>query len=253
MFQPMFSLVLKGVLSAMLKHLDSYIWFPQRKDFAHVKAEFHDLVLTPHVVRAITGTHLALIPLHDNEEGYSNRENYHSINVQVVCLVDCYISQVCARYPGSVHDAFIMRNSTIPKLMTRLYPKRAWLGFCIPKLFLVVETSEEPNYARGRPFQRGTWKNRCVMEQSFGLLKARFRAIDKTGGALLYSPMKLCKFIVACCMPHNLALRRNIPYISDEGELAVPPGEPPEMPSEDDRYEDGGEDMRADLINQYFT
>ncbi|KAJ1162534.1 hypothetical protein NDU88_003002 [Pleurodeles waltl] len=38
----------------------------------------------------------------------------------MVCLADQYISHVNAKYPGPVHDAFVLRNSSIPNVMAQL-------------------------------------------------------------------------------------------------------------------------------------
>ncbi|KAJ1165005.1 hypothetical protein NDU88_005435 [Pleurodeles waltl] len=46
------------------------------------------------------------------------------MNVQMVCLVDQYISHLNAKYPGSVHDSFILRNSSIPNVMAQLQRHR---------------------------------------------------------------------------------------------------------------------------------
>ncbi|KAJ1139314.1 hypothetical protein NDU88_005689 [Pleurodeles waltl] len=46
------------------------------------------------------------------------------MNVQMVCLADQYISQVNAMFPGSVHDAYILRNSSIPYVMGQLQRHR---------------------------------------------------------------------------------------------------------------------------------
>ncbi|XP_069057862.1 putative nuclease HARBI1 [Pleurodeles waltl] len=249
MSQPMFSLVLKDFLSAVLKHLDSNIRFPLREDFAHVKAEFCGLAHIPHVVEAIDGNHVALVLLLGTEQVSRNRKSFHSINVQVVCLADLYIFQ------GSVHDAFIMWNCAIPQLTTTTVPREglAGWGFSLLKSCLVVDTSEKPTTPGEDCFSEALGRTCWVVELDFGLMKVRFCSIDKTGGALLYSPSKVCKIIVARCMLQNLALRRNIPSIPDEGQLAVPQGEPPEISSENDSFEDEGGDIHADLINQYFT
>ncbi|KAJ1098012.1 hypothetical protein NDU88_003128, partial [Pleurodeles waltl] len=45
----------------------------------------------------------------------------------VVCLADQYISHVNAKFPGSVHDAYVMRNSSIPYVMEQLQRHRVWL------------------------------------------------------------------------------------------------------------------------------
>ncbi|KAJ1178146.1 hypothetical protein NDU88_003393 [Pleurodeles waltl] len=59
-----------------------------------------------------------------------------------------------------------------------------------------------------------------------------------TGGSLMYSPKKVCQIIVACCMLHNLALRRQVPFVQEDGPdggvvAAVEPVESEE--EEDDR------------------
>ncbi|KAJ1168923.1 hypothetical protein NDU88_000835 [Pleurodeles waltl] len=38
-----------------------------------------------------------------------------------------------------------------------------------------------------------------------------------TGGSLFYSLKKVCQIIVDCCMLHNLALRRQVPFLQEDG------------------------------------
>lgn len=38
-------------------------------------------------------------------------------------------------------------------------------------------------------------------------LNSRFRALDQSGGAMLFSPRKVCQIIVSCSNLHNLVLR----------------------------------------------
>ncbi|KAJ1218232.1 hypothetical protein NDU88_005815 [Pleurodeles waltl] len=62
MSQPMISNVLSRVLSALLKHVRSYIVFPQVEDLATVKGDFYALGHIPNIIGAIDGTHVALVP-----------------------------------------------------------------------------------------------------------------------------------------------------------------------------------------------
>ncbi|KAJ1155511.1 hypothetical protein NDU88_008241 [Pleurodeles waltl] len=117
MSQPMFFNVLSRVLSAMLKRMRSYIVFPQVEDLPTVKGDFYALGRIPNIIGAIDGTHVALISPRRSEQVYRNRKSYHSMNVQMVCLADQYISHVNAKFPGSVHDAYILQNSSIPYVM----------------------------------------------------------------------------------------------------------------------------------------
>ncbi|KAJ1215487.1 hypothetical protein NDU88_003095 [Pleurodeles waltl] len=73
-----------------------------------------------------------------------------------------------------------------------------------------------------------------------------------TGGSLFYSPKKVCQIIVACCMLHNLALRRQVPFLQEDGPdggvvAAVEPVE-----SEDEEAEEDDIDNRNTVIQQYF-
>ncbi|KAJ1107180.1 hypothetical protein NDU88_004573 [Pleurodeles waltl] len=62
MSQPMFSNVLSRVLSALLKHMQSYIIFPQVEDLPTVKGDFYALGHIPNIMGAIDGTYVALVP-----------------------------------------------------------------------------------------------------------------------------------------------------------------------------------------------
>ncbi|KAJ1129409.1 hypothetical protein NDU88_007779 [Pleurodeles waltl] len=122
----MFSNVLSRVLSALLKHMRSYIVFPQVEDLPTVKGDFYALGHIPNIIGATDGTRVAFVPRR-NEQVYRKRKSYHLMNVQMVYLADKYISHVNAKYPGSVHDPYILRNSSIPYVMGRLQRHRVWL------------------------------------------------------------------------------------------------------------------------------
>ncbi|KAJ1136961.1 hypothetical protein NDU88_003374 [Pleurodeles waltl] len=82
MSQQMFSNVLYRVLSALLKHMCSYIVFPQVEDLPTVKGDFYALGHIPTIIGAIDGTHMAFVPPpRRNEQVYRNRKSYHSMNV----------------------------------------------------------------------------------------------------------------------------------------------------------------------------
>ncbi|KAJ1198465.1 hypothetical protein NDU88_002306 [Pleurodeles waltl] len=254
MSQPMFSKVLSRVLSALMKYVRSYIIFPEVGELATVKGDFYALGHIPNVIGAIDGTHVALVPPRDREQVYRNRKSYHSMNIQVVCLADQYISQVNAKFPGSVHDAYILRNSSIPYVMEQLERHRVWLlgdsGY--PNLSWLLTPVRNPRTRAEERYNEAHGRTRRVIERTFGLLEARFRCLHMTGGSLMYSPKKVCHIIVACCMLHNLALRRQVPFLQEDGRDGgvVAAVEPVESDEEED---DGAEtDNRDRIIEQYF-
>ncbi|KAJ1191345.1 hypothetical protein NDU88_000661 [Pleurodeles waltl] len=106
-----------------------------------------------------------------------------------------------------------------------------------------TRAEERYNEAHGRA--------RRIIERTFGLLKARFRCLHLTGGTLYYSLKKVCQIIVACCMLHNLALRRQVPFLQEDGSdgglvSAVEPVDSEEEAEEEDV------DNRNNIIMQYF-
>ncbi|KAJ1144718.1 hypothetical protein NDU88_011015 [Pleurodeles waltl] len=123
----MFSNVLARVLSALLKHMHSYIVSPHVEDLPTVKSDCYALGHIPNIIGAIDGTHVTLVPRRRSEQVYRNRKSYHSMNVQMLCLADQYISNVNVKFPGSVRDAYILRNSSIPYVMWQLQRHRVWL------------------------------------------------------------------------------------------------------------------------------
>ncbi|KAJ1211565.1 hypothetical protein NDU88_006923 [Pleurodeles waltl] len=250
MSQPIFSNVLSRVLSALLKHMRSYIIYPQVEDLPIVKGDFYALGHIPNIIGAIDGPHVALVTPRSSEQVYRHRKSYHSMNVQMVCLADQYISHVNAKFPGSVHEAYILRNSSIPFVLRHCvwllgdsgYPNLSWL--LTPVRNPRTRAEERYNEAHGRT-QR-------IIERTFGLLKVRFRCLHMTGGSLFYSPKKVCQIIVACCMLHNLALRRQVPFLQEDGPdggvvAAVEP-----VDSEDEEAKEEYMDNRNSVILQYF-
>ncbi|KAJ1099177.1 hypothetical protein NDU88_004281 [Pleurodeles waltl] len=254
MSQPMFSKVLSRVLSALMKYMRSYIVFPEVGDLATVKGDFYALGHIPNIIGAIDGTHVALVPPRGSEQVYRNRKSYHSMNVQVFCLADQYISHVNAKFPGSVHDAYIMRNSSISYVMEQLQRHRVWLigdsGY--PNLSWLLTPVRNPRTRAEEQYNEAHGRTRRVIERTFGLLKARFRCLHMTGGSLMYSPKKVCHIIVACCMLHNLALRRQVPFLQEDGPDGgvVAAVEPVESEEEEDDGDDT--DNRDRVILQYF-
>ncbi|KAJ1204254.1 hypothetical protein NDU88_008035 [Pleurodeles waltl] len=176
------------------------------------------------------------------------------VTVNMVCLADQYISHVNAKYPGSVHDAFILRNSSIPYVMGQLQRHRVWLigdsGY--PNLSWLLTPVRNPRTRAEERYNEAHGRTRRIIERTFGLLKAKFRCLHLTGGSLYYSPKKVCQIIVACCRLHNLALRRQVPFLQEDGPdaglvAAVEPADSEEEEAEEEDINSGN-----NIIMQYF-
>ncbi|KAJ1157751.1 hypothetical protein NDU88_010451 [Pleurodeles waltl] len=73
-----------------------------------------------------------------------------------------------------------------------------------------------------------------------------------TGGSLYFSPKKVCQIIVACCMLHNLALRRQVPFLQEDGPEGGLVAAVEAVDSEEDEAEEEDIDNRNNVIQQYF-
>ncbi|KAJ1084819.1 hypothetical protein NDU88_004965 [Pleurodeles waltl] len=122
------------------------------------------------------------------------------------------------------------------------YPNLSWL--LTPVRNAKTRAEECYNEAHGR--------TRRIIERTFALLKARFRCLHLTGGSLYYLPKKVCQIIIACCMLHNLALRRQEPFCQEDelGDVLGAAVEP--VDSEEEEAEQEDVDNRSNIIQQYF-
>ncbi|XP_061595551.1 putative nuclease HARBI1 [Cololabis saira] len=207
-----------SVMDGILKMSSRYIGFPYTVgEQANIKRQFAAMAGFPNVIGAIDCTHIAIRAPTENEFVYVNRKNVHTINVQVTCETNMVLTNIVARWPGSTHDAFILTHSSIGRRLQAGAARDGWLlgdsGYPLRRWLLTPFTNpqseEEVRYnithARGR----------SVVERAIGLLKCRWRCLDRSGGMLLYHPAKVCKIVRACAVLHNMALKDAIPLPPD--------------------------------------
>ncbi|KAJ1198079.1 hypothetical protein NDU88_001923 [Pleurodeles waltl] len=229
--QPLFSAFLPKVLDATIGLTPRHICFPNTlQKQQETKQGFYLISGFSHVLGAINCTHLRLVPPAATEHLYHNRKHTHSINVQAIVDHQGLITNIVAKYPGSVHDSFIFRHTTINQhfqdgrygngllVADQGYGIQPWIMTPIGNASTAAE----------RAYNDAHRRTRSIVERIFGILKSRFRCLDITGGSLLYSPEMVCKIILTCAILHNICIRRNIPLLEPE----------PHMPEEEEE-EDG--------------
>ncbi|XP_062327791.1 putative nuclease HARBI1 [Osmerus eperlanus] len=192
------ALALKGLLQ-------TYVVFPGHKPLRTIKEEFHMISGFPNVIGCIDGTHIPIIAPSINEGDYVNRKSFHSINVQIICDAAHLISNVEAKWPGSVHDSRIYRESTLSNrvangefhghlLGDRGYP-------CQPTL---MTPYHDPEPGPQQWYNVAHCRTRARVEMTIGILKARFQCLRR----LRVKPERACDIIVACVVLHNIATIR---------------------------------------------
>ncbi|KAK3893761.1 hypothetical protein Pcinc_002463 [Petrolisthes cinctipes] len=136
------------------------------------------------------------------------------------------------RYPGSTHDSFIWNNCALrAKFAEGDFLDCHLLGDSGYPLERYLLTPFANPMTRGEErFNRSHTRTRVLIEQTFGLLKSRFRCLHQSGGSLQYEPRKCGKIITACILLHNRCVRRRIPLPEAEAEAEGGEEEDPDDP-----------------------
>uniref|UniRef100_A0A8C5MN25 DDE Tnp4 domain-containing protein n=1 Tax=Leptobrachium leishanense TaxID=445787 RepID=A0A8C5MN25_9ANUR len=246
--QASFSRCLTQVVRALTSRAKEFIHFPtDRASWRKVKLDFFQVKGFPKVLGAIDCTHVALRRPTNHEELYRNRKQFHSLNVQVVCDADQRIMSVRPGNPGSFHDSRIWQESSLATLLDEGQMPDGDKGYaCQPWLLTPLRNPQTPAEVQ---YNSAHCATRNVIERTFGVLKYRFLCLDKSGGYLLYSPLKAADIVLACCILHNVALMHRAPVIRI-GNIA--PEEDMYPLAEDVDPCDRGPVVRVNLIATHF-
>ncbi|XP_052790017.1 putative nuclease HARBI1 isoform X1 [Mya arenaria] len=198
--QPTVSRVLTRVIDVLSSPdiVKQFIRFPTMDDqFRRNSLQFQGIARFPNVIGVIDGTHIGIKAPHEHEEVFVNRKGVH------------------ARWPGSVHDSRVLRESGLIELFEgghangyyllgdSGYPAKRWL--LTP--YLAPQNATEEGYNRSHKITR------ALVERSIGQLKKMFGVLH---GEINLEPQKVCKVIVACCVLHNICKERAIPINGDD-------------------------------------
>ena len=103
-----------NVINAFSLKIGDFVKFPTNADdIERNKRQFYNVARFPGVMGCIDCTHIRILAPSNEEFAYVNRKGYHSLNVQMVCDCDGKFTNICARWPGSSHDAWILRQSQL--------------------------------------------------------------------------------------------------------------------------------------------
>jgi hypothetical protein len=204
------SYVLKDVIECIVGIANTHIYMPTSEgELGNIKGGFYEIARFPNTVAAIDGTHIRIKTPSTDERLFVDRKKFHSINVQAVCDSRLKFLNIVAKWPGGTHDSFIWNESSLRDLFENgtisdgwllgdsAYPLRPWLLTPV----LNPPSAAEDRYNSAHIRTRNT----------FGVLKSRFRCVDSSGGALLYTPKKTCKITVAVAVLHNMCVDNRVP------------------------------------------
>lgn len=190
-------------------YFDEVIRWPD--DAADTIVKFYKIAGMPSVIGAVDGTYIPIKKPKIDEHQYINRKNQSSINTMMVAGPDLRFLYVSARWPGSVHDARILRSSTLAQrfnagwrpdgapansvlLGDSAYGLSEWMITPMPE-------AENLTPVESR-FLRAHRRTRQVVECAYGVLKRRFACLKE----LRLDPVFSCEVIKTCTVLHNLSI-----------------------------------------------
>uniref|UniRef100_A0A8D9BCX6 Nuclease HARBI1 n=2 Tax=Cacopsylla melanoneura TaxID=428564 RepID=A0A8D9BCX6_9HEMI len=176
--------------------------------------------VVPTVVGCVDGTLINIDAPVENEEQFVDRHGAHSINCMACVGPDRQFFNVSACWPGSVHDARVLRRSNMcadfeegwrpyPNgiiLGDSAYPLKPWL---LTPLFRNLEDNAVRRYNKAHK------STRSIVENAFGILKEKFPILNH----MRVEPRYAGEIFKCCTVLCNLSKRlEDLPPYVPQGE-----------------------------------
>ncbi|KAI4463677.1 hypothetical protein MML48_4g00008954 [Holotrichia oblita] len=200
------------VINLLVKHREEYIKWPKSYlEFETITNGFQKRAGIAGIIGAIDGTHIPITQPHLMPNPYINRHKYHSIVLQGVCTANYMFIDCFAGCPGSIHDARVFRMSPLNTAMNNnlISDKHHMLGDSAYPNQVNLITPYKDNGHLSRKQKKFNYLHsaaRVCTEQTFGLLKGRFRILRHVN---IYCTDVIPKVIIACCILHNICMTMN--------------------------------------------
>lgn len=208
----------------------------------------------PYTLGCVDGTYVQIrTPAHKIKNTYVNRHDCTSLVLQGICDSNKRFIDVFTGPPGKIHDSRVLSMSFIHNKLRNI---------CENGLFHLIGDSAYPirdylltpyrDYGNltisQQRYNNKLCSTRVLIENAFGLLKARFRQLIRLD---YHDVKKMSKFIISCCVLHNLCIDLQDVF-DEEVELNEPPADIPPVDDNDQILKERGEAKRlqiCELVN----
>ena len=256
---------IKDVCEAINERLSKVIKFPQGEELVQVINNYEKKWGIPMCAGAIDGTHIPILAPEESHLVYVNRKGYHSIIMQAVVDSNYIFTDVVIGWPGSVHDARVLSNSSIyqrgnndqlfPEILTKQIQGKDVSPFLIgdpaypllPWLMKPYQVSVNSPPAE-RVFNYSLSRARMTVENTFGRWKGRFTRFLKRVDMCVTSVVPVTK---ASCILHNLCEMQNNNFLPEWEGVNLPMEEP--VCRHNDILATDAEDTRAALTDFFMA
>ncbi|XP_071345501.1 uncharacterized protein [Trachinotus anak] len=255
---------LQDFCNAVIKVLlPAHITCPDADKLVELATFFNNRWRVPQCVGAIDGSHLPIIAPEEHPRDYYNRKGWHSIILQAVVDGKGLFWDVCVGFPGSVHDARVLRQSHLWEIVNDgelLSQNKVSISGCDVGHYLIGDPAYPMQNWLMKPFldtgrltpEQRTYNYRLssarsVVEMCFGRLKGRWRCFLKRNDSKLELAKKMA---LTCCVLHNICEEHGDNFSEehpDRNVIIQPP-----LQALPDHGNPEGADIRAALM-QYFN
>lgn len=198
------------VMNYLIEIAEQVIKFPD--DLEEEARSFEEIAGFSDVIGCIDGSYINIrTPAHKIASTYANRHDKTSIILQAICNSKRKFIDVFTGVPGKVHDARVFKLSDIKQKLPEICGKKYHIlgdsAYSIREWLLVPFKGYENLGEMEKRYNKKHCQTRVRIENTFGLLKARFRQlllqID------MHTVEKITKLIVCYCVLHNLCIDNN--------------------------------------------
>ena len=165
------------------------------------------------VIGLIGGCHLEIPTQKHDKAAYINRKGFSSIILQGICDNELRFTNVNVGFPGSVHNARVLRRSQIYQAAEdvacckSVFPNESFLLAdpaypCLSWLMVPFKDIGRLNASK-RSYNYNVSATRVHIERAFGQLKGRFRKLRFIDMA---SFEEIDTLVIACCVIHNICI-----------------------------------------------
>lgn len=185
--------VKRFVAAVCIRLFPRVVTWPQ--DIEREVANFYSIAGFPRVIGAVDGSLINIDAPTRHEAAFVDRHGNHSLNCMFVSGSRCQFLYVNPKWPGSVHDSRVLRNSRLYEQMEQgMFPNYVILGDSAYGLrtWLMPPLRNDPRDEAERVYNIRHKSTRRIVECALGILKEKFPCLNRLRvGALTLHLMNL--------------------------------------------------------------
>lgn len=207
------------IIGLLINKVSDMIRFPEKDELPGIVGSFDDIgKYFPNVVGALDSCHLPVRVKKRERGSFYNYKNFHSIQLQAVCLPNRLFTDCFVGFPGHAHSAAVYRDSPLAEDIKTLLDEP---GKQVEEKYSIVADSAYQQtefvmsafkiYGRNntpmhKKFNTHLASKRNVVERSFQLLFSRWPRLQKL---TCRSQSRNANCILAACTLHNWCILKD--------------------------------------------